>query len=104
LCALKSVLPSPITALIWLPNLNSNTDEHVQYHQVAICYLFPNFTPIGLACFCWCCLYVFYARDTPGEMTGIKPIEKKYIEMSLGVYGQSIEERNRKRVSTRSYV
>lgn len=51
----------------------------------------------GMLCFLWCCLYVFYARDSPGEMKNIKPIERKYIEQSLGVYGQTVEERLRKR-------
>ncbi|XP_052803963.1 uncharacterized transporter slc-17.2-like isoform X1 [Mya arenaria] len=51
----------------------------------------------GLACLCWCFVYVFYARSTPSEMASITPIEKKYIEMSLGVYGMSKEEREMKR-------
>lgn len=51
----------------------------------------------GMLCFLWCCLYVFFARDSPGQMKGIKPIERKYIEQSLGVYGQTVEERLRKR-------
>ncbi|XP_045210377.1 uncharacterized transporter slc-17.2-like isoform X2 [Mercenaria mercenaria] len=51
----------------------------------------------GMLCFLWCCLYVFFARDSPGQMKNIKPIERKYIEQSLGVYGQTVEERLRKR-------
>lgn len=53
----------------------------------------------GAVAFLWCLVYAFYTRDSPGEMANIKPIEKKYIEQSLGVYGQSVEERLRKRVS-----
>jgi len=41
----------------------------------------------------WCCFYVFFARDSPREMASIKPIECKYIEQSLGTFGQTVEER-----------
>ena len=53
----------------------------------------------GLAGFLWCCLFVFYARNSPGEMPGITQIEKDYIEKSLGVYGQTEEDRRKSRVS-----
>lgn len=53
----------------------------------------------GALCFLWCCLYAFYTRDSPGQMASIKPIEKQYIEQSLGVFGQSVEDRLKKRVS-----
>ncbi|XP_052253573.1 uncharacterized transporter slc-17.2-like isoform X2 [Dreissena polymorpha] len=46
----------------------------------------------GLVSLLWCCVYAFFARDSPGAMPSIKPIERQYIETSLGVYGQSVEE------------
>ena len=53
---------------------------------------------IGLAGFLWCCLFVFFARNSPAEMPGITQIERDYIEKSLGVYGQTAEERAASRV------
>ena len=52
----------------------------------------------GLAGFLWCCLFVFFARNSPAEMPGITQIERDYIEKSLGVYGQTAEERAASRV------
>ena len=54
--------------------------------------------------FLWCCLFVFYARNSPGEMPGITQIEKDYIEKSLGVYGQTEEDRQRSRVGHYDYT
>lgn len=57
----------------------------------------------GLVGFLWCCLFVFYARNSPGEMPGITQIEKDYIEKSLGVYGQTDEDRKKSRQSTKPW-
>lgn len=61
------------------------------------------FYVFGLAGFLWCCLFVFYARNSPGEMPGITQIEKDYIEKSLGVYGQTEEDRRKSRQSAKPW-
>ena len=66
-------------------------------HQKVSLLLFYS----GAAAFFWCLWYAIFARDSPGQMASIEPIERKYIEQSLGVYGQSVEDRLKKRVSCR---
>ncbi|KAK3607611.1 hypothetical protein CHS0354_034661 [Potamilus streckersoni] len=62
------------------------------------------FYMIGGLGFLWSLFFVFFARNTPGEMPRIKQIEKQYIEQSLGMHEMTEEERTKKRHAAKPWL